>query len=124
MDIERSNIDRLLKARAEIDEQIRSHKTGLVVLFTDIVGSTAYFDRYGDTAGVVMLHRHAELVSDTVRELKGRVIKTIGDSVAAAAASPLLLSHRMGLGLSLIFCAAMAYLPFSQNTLVQNVYRD
>lgn len=83
MEIERSNIDRLLKARAKIDEQIRGHKTDLVILFTDIVGSTAYFDRYGDTAGVVMLHRHADLVSNTVRALGGTVIKTIGDSVMA-----------------------------------------
>ena len=60
MDKQESNIDKLLKARAEIDEELRRHKTPLTILFTDVVGSTAYFDRYGDTAGLAMLHRHAD----------------------------------------------------------------
>src|SRR6185436_6428109 len=50
---------------------------------TDVVGSTAHFERYGDTAGLLMLHRHTELVSNAVAECQGTVIKTIGDSVMA-----------------------------------------
>ncbi|MBI2149950.1 MAG: hypothetical protein HYU27_05015 [Acidobacteria bacterium] len=42
---------------------------------------------------------------------------------AAAAASPLLLSGKTGFGLALVFCAGLAYLPFSQTTLIQNAYR-
>ena len=45
------NVDELLKARAEIDEQLRRHKNSLTVLFTDVVGSTSYFERNADTAG-------------------------------------------------------------------------
>ncbi|MGH8247598.1 MAG: hypothetical protein ACREUU_14340, partial [Gammaproteobacteria bacterium] len=66
-----SNIDRLLKARAEIDEEIRRHKAEITVLFTDVVGSTKYFDRYGDTAGVAMLERHTELAIAAVGEFRG-----------------------------------------------------
>lgn len=66
----------------------RRHKTALNIFFTDVVGSTAYFDRHGDTAGLAMLQRHAELVANTLTEFRGRVIKTIGDSVMAEFPEP------------------------------------
>src|SRR2546422_3793083 len=76
-----SNVDTLLKARAEIDEQLRRHKNALTVLFTDVVGSTSFFERFGDTAGLAMVHCHAELAASIVQQHDGSVIKTIGDSV-------------------------------------------
>jgi class 3 adenylate cyclase len=83
MDTPETNIDRLLKARAEINEQLRQHKVNVSVFFTDVVASTEYFDRYGDTAGFAMVDRHAQLGARIVREFGGRVVKTIGDSVMA-----------------------------------------
>src|SRR5258708_336318 len=83
-----SNVDRLLKVRAEIDEKLRRHKIPLTILFTDVVGSTGYFDLYGDTSGLAMLERHASLASKTIGEFGGRVIKTIGDSVMAEFPQP------------------------------------
>lgn len=85
---EESNLDRLLKARAAIDDELRRQKLLLTVLFTDLVGSTSYFDRYGDTAGLALVQRHAEMATQAVTELGGRVIKTIGDSVMAVFAEP------------------------------------
>jgi len=38
-------------------------------------------------------------------------------------ASPLLVSHRIGIGPALVCIAGLAYLPFSQKTLIQNAYR-
>ena len=40
MDNQESNIDRLIKAREQIDDKLRQHKSAVTVLFTDIVGST------------------------------------------------------------------------------------
>jgi class 3 adenylate cyclase/cell division septation protein DedD len=77
------DVDGLLRARAEIDEQLRRHKSALTVLFTDIVGSTGFFERNGDTAGLAMLHRHDKLASSLVEQNGGRIIKTIGDSAMA-----------------------------------------
>ena len=93
MDTPETNIDRLLKARAEIDEQLRQHKTNTAVLFTDVVASTKYFDRYGDTAGFAMVERHAQLGAGTVREFDGRVVKTIGDSIMAEFSDPVACVH-------------------------------
>jgi class 3 adenylate cyclase len=56
-----SSVDRLLRARAEIDEALRRHKTAVTILFSDVVGSTSYFSRYGDTAGLAMLQRQGDL---------------------------------------------------------------
>ena len=83
-------IEDLLQARSEIDQELRRHKTKLTVLFTDIVGSTNYFNRFGDTAGLLLLHRHDNYVSSAVAEFEGTVIKTIGDSVMAEFPQPLL----------------------------------
>jgi len=82
------DIDLLLKARAEIDEQLRKHKNTLTVLFTDVAGSTSFFERNGDTAGLAMIHRHDELASGVVLAHGGRVIKTIGDSAMAEFPDP------------------------------------
>ncbi len=82
------NVDALLKARAEIDEQLRKHKNALTVLFTDVVGSTRFFERNGDTAGLVMIHRHDELAACAIQQYEGTVVKTIGDSAMAEFPNP------------------------------------
>jgi len=82
------DVDTLLKARAEIDDQLRRHKSALTVLFTDVVGSTGFFQRNGDTAGLAMIHRHDKLAGSVVNRYGGRVIKTIGDSAMAEFTDP------------------------------------
>jgi serine/threonine protein kinase/class 3 adenylate cyclase len=81
-------VDALLKARAEIDEKLRQHKNALTVLFTDVVGSTSFFERNGDTAGLVMIHRHDETAKRAIAQHGGKVIKTIGDSAMAEFPEP------------------------------------
>ncbi len=93
MKIREDEIDQLLQARSEIDEELRRQKTKQTVLFTDIVGSTTYFDRFGDTEGLLLLYRHDALVKGTVEEYRGVVVKTIGDSVMAEFADPLAAVH-------------------------------
>jgi formylglycine-generating enzyme required for sulfatase activity/class 3 adenylate cyclase len=93
MKIREDHIDQLLQARKEIDEELRRHKTRQTVLFTDIVGSTTYFDRFGDTEGLLLLYQHDALVTGTVEEYRGVVVKTIGDSVMAEFADPFSAVH-------------------------------
>jgi serine/threonine-protein kinase len=77
------DIDQLLQERGKLDSELRKHKSKLAILFTDIVGSTSFFERYGDTAGLIMLHRHDMLVMPAVDAAGGTVVKTIGDAVLA-----------------------------------------
>ncbi|MEN9799706.1 MAG: hypothetical protein RL653_3403, partial [Pseudomonadota bacterium] len=53
------------------------------VLFTDIVGSTRYFEQHGDQAGLAMVQRHNALLFPHVTRHGGRVVKTIGDAIFA-----------------------------------------
>lgn len=54
------------------------------LMFTDIVGSTAYFEQRGDLAGMDMLERHNAMLLPLVEAHAGRVVKTIGDAIMAA----------------------------------------
>ena len=55
----------------------------VVVLFTDIQGSTAYFEEHGDAAGLLMVHSCNRTVREAVEKRGGRVIKSIGDGMLA-----------------------------------------
>lgn len=59
-------------------------RRNISVLFTDIKGSTAYFERYGDAAGLLMVHHCNSLLGNIVEKHGGKVIKTIGDAVMAS----------------------------------------
>ncbi|MBN1525406.1 MAG: hypothetical protein JW904_13035 [Spirochaetales bacterium] len=83
------NIDDLLRKRKElmeeIDQEIRSRYTKAVtLLFTDIVGSTRFFEEMGDIAGRQMIQTHNDLLFPVIDKFGGRVIKTIGDSIMAS----------------------------------------
>ncbi len=62
-------------------EQIEKLRRTITVMFTDIQGSTAYFEKYGDAAGLVMVHRCIGTLRRVVQGHPGRVIKTIGDGM-------------------------------------------
>lgn len=53
------------------------------MLFTDIEGSTRYWDRYGDIEGRLMVDRYNRLTFPVVRHFRGRIVKTIGDALMA-----------------------------------------
>lgn len=82
-------VEALLTQRTEIDAELRKHKSPVTVMFTDLAGSTSYFDRYGDTAGVKWIEEHNRIVIPQVKKFGGTVVKTIGDSVMAYFTDPL-----------------------------------
>lgn len=65
-------------------QQLEKFRRAITVLFTDIKGSTAYFERYGDIAGLAMVHECNDVLQMAIEHHGGRVIKTIGDAVMAA----------------------------------------
>src|SRR6266404_23321 len=81
-------VEALLKQRDDIDSELRKHKAPVTVMFTDLAGSTSYFDRHGDTAGVQWIEEHNEIVIPLVKEHGGTLVKTIGDSVMAYFTDP------------------------------------
>jgi class 3 adenylate cyclase len=59
------------------------------LLFTDVVGSTAFYAMRGDPAAFVEIKRHFDEVFKIVGDNRGAVVKTIGDAVMATFGEPL-----------------------------------
>lgn len=51
----------------------------MALAFSDIVGSTPYFARFGDEAGRKLQQRHIDLVGQIAAEQGGRIVDTAGD---------------------------------------------
>ena len=59
------------------------------LLFTDVVGSTAFYASRGDPAAFVEIKKHFDELFAIVVANRGAVVKTIGDAVMASFTSPL-----------------------------------
>jgi adenylate cyclase len=53
------------------------------VLFVDVCGSTAFFDRYGEVAGHAMVEHCFKVIVPPVEQHAGRIVKYMGDGFLA-----------------------------------------
>lgn len=60
----------------------------VTLMFTDLEGSTALYERLGDGAAYRLVRRHFGFLAATIREHDGALVKTIGDAVMAAFSTP------------------------------------
>ena len=60
----------------------------IALLFTDLSGSTALYERIGDAAAYRLVREHFAFLARTIRAHDGAIVKTIGDAVMAAFAEP------------------------------------
>lgn len=60
----------------------------LAVLFTDLVGSTAIYNRTGDAPAFRIVSDHFEVMHEAVSTYEGTIVKTIGDAVMAVFTDP------------------------------------
>lgn len=56
----------------------------LAIMFTDIEGSTAAYERHGDAAGRALVRAHDRVVRDWLARCNGTLMKHTGDGVEAA----------------------------------------
>src|SRR5437870_5378026 len=73
--MERDELQELLEANTTPEHQLEKMRTAVTILFSDIKGSTAYFEKHGDVAGMAMVERHNNLLFPPVAENDGRVVK-------------------------------------------------
>ncbi len=52
--------------------------------FSDIVGSTSYFARFGDEAGRRLQQQHSDLINESINKAQGQIVDTAGDSALIA----------------------------------------
>jgi class 3 adenylate cyclase len=60
----------------------------VALIFTDLRGSTALYERVGDAAAYNIVREHFALLASIVRDHDGAVVKTIGDAVMASFSDP------------------------------------
>ena len=61
----------------------------VAILFTDIKGSTALYDRIGDMKAFNLVRQHFGVLRDVIAANHGALVKTIGDAVMASFHEPL-----------------------------------
>lgn len=59
------------------------------LVFTDLKGSTAFFERVGDIEAYRLVREHFAFLGEAIREHNGAIVKTIGDAVMADFVDPL-----------------------------------
>jgi len=60
----------------------------VTLMFTDLKGSTALYQRVGDASAWRLVHEHFAFLAQTVRRCDGAVVKTIGDAIMGAFPEP------------------------------------
>jgi class 3 adenylate cyclase len=60
----------------------------LTLLFTDLTGSTAMYERIGDARAFAIVQEHFRLLAEAAARHQGAIIKTMGDAIMASFASP------------------------------------
>ena len=80
----KSDVWDYVRRRNELDREIQEKfAKPVTIMFTDIKGSTTFFDMRGDLEGVTMLQRHNDMVVPPIEENGGRVLQRLGDGLLA-----------------------------------------
>jgi class 3 adenylate cyclase len=74
--------DQVLRPGEEIGVQ------SMTILFSDLVGSTAMYNRWGDAASYAIVREQFAFLQRVIREYEGAIVKTIGDAIMAAFTDP------------------------------------
>ena len=71
----------LIERRKQLDEELSKLSRKVAVVFSDIVGSTRFFEEFGDVAGLVYVHKCIDMLSPIAETHGGTICKTIGDAL-------------------------------------------
>ncbi|ANL47290.1 adenylate cyclase family 3 protein [Rhizobium phaseoli] len=83
----RQTFRRLFRSE-RVDEREGLGIRQVTLLFTDLKGSTAMYERLGDLNAYALVREHFALLEATVQAHSGAIVKTIGDAVMAAFSRP------------------------------------
>ena len=70
----------IIRLQNELQQELtRRFQRQAALAFSDIVGSTEYFSRFGDAAGRQLQQLHVDLVAESLARHQGRLVDTAGD---------------------------------------------
>lgn len=88
-DLDKLSLDDLLRLQEEISRVlVRRFQREIALVFTDVVGSTSYYERFGDAAGKALVDRSHALLAEAMHGTDGRVVDTAGDGAFAVFGQP------------------------------------
>ena len=80
VDLEKLSLTAMIQLQTALGEALkRRFEKQLCLCFSDVVGSTPYFARFGDAAGRGLQQRHFDVLSAALKTHGGRVVDTAGD---------------------------------------------
>lgn len=83
--LETLSLTEIIRLQNQLSEVVtKRFEKPLALCFSDIVGSTRYFARFGDEAGQRLQQQHCDLLSASLAGIDGKIIHTAGDGVLLA----------------------------------------
>ena len=80
VDLESLSLTEMIQLQTALGEVLkRRFERQLCLAFSDVVGSTPYFARFGDAAGRALQQRHFDALDAALARHGGRVVDTAGD---------------------------------------------
>lgn len=80
IDYDALSLQQMIELQEEIAREVTSRfERQLALVFSDVVGSTRYFEKFGAAAGRGLVQRHEKMLRGTVSSLQGRVVDLAGD---------------------------------------------
>ena len=80
IDLSSLTMTEIIRLQNQLQQELtRRFERPLALVFSDIVGSTAYFARFGDSAGRQLQQLHVDLLAACIAPAGGRIVDTVGD---------------------------------------------
>ena len=82
IDISTLSMTEIVRLQSQLQQELRRRfERSLLMAFSDIVGSTPYFARFGDAVGRQLHQLHYDLLAQVAAEAQGRIVDAVGDGV-------------------------------------------
>jgi class 3 adenylate cyclase len=81
-DLGNLSMTEIVRLQNQLQNELRRRfERSLLMAFSDIVGSTPYFSRFGDAAGRQLHQLHFDLLAQAATDTQGRIVDAVGDGV-------------------------------------------
>lgn len=85
IDLSALTMTEIIRLQSQLQQELtRRFERPLLLVFSDIVGSTSYFARFGDAAGRQLQQLHLDLLGHCIQTAQGRIVDTAGDGAFCA----------------------------------------
>ena len=82
IDLSSLSMTEIVRLQNQLQSELRRRfEQSLLLAFSDIVNSTAYFSRFGDAVGRQLHQLHYDLLAQAATDAQGRIVDAVGDGM-------------------------------------------